>query len=128
MGNARCIGWTPLRGYVSGLSSAPLEPRIATGMRSSGVRKEGCHPAGRTLAQPSTRAEDPGRAMNSIFENLFVLELANNHWGSVDRGTRIIRDFSQLARFNNVRACIKFQFRNVDTFIHKDFRERSDIR
>lgn len=66
--------------------------------------------------------------MNSIFENLFVLELANNHWGSVDRGTRIIRDFTQLARFNNVRACIKFQFRNVDTFIHKDFRERSDIR
>jgi len=66
--------------------------------------------------------------MNSIFENLFVLEIANNHWGSVERGIRIIRDFTQLARFNNVRACIKFQFRNVDTFIHKDFRERSDIR
>jgi len=66
--------------------------------------------------------------MNSTFENLFVLEIANNHWGSVERGTRIIRDFTQLARFNNVRACIKFQFRNVDTFIHKDFRQRSDIR
>ena len=27
-----------------------------------------------------------------IFENLFVLELANNHWGSLDRGLKIIRD------------------------------------
>jgi hypothetical protein len=30
-------------------------------------------------------------------------------------------------RFNNVRAAIKLQFRDVDSFIHKDFRDRSDI-
>jgi len=24
-----------------------------------------------------------------IFENLFILELANNHWGSVERGLKI---------------------------------------
>lgn len=63
-----------------------------------------------------------------IFDSLFVLEIANNHWGKVERGLRIIRDFSQLARFNNVRACIKFQFRDVDSFIHRDFRNRTDIR
>ncbi len=63
-----------------------------------------------------------------IFEDLFVLEMANNHWGSVDRGLRIIAAFSQVVRFNNVRAAIKLQLRDVDTFIHKDFRGRSDIR
>ena len=30
-----------------------------------------------------------------IFEDLFVLELANNHWGSVERGLKIINDFAQ---------------------------------
>ena len=31
-------------------------------------------------------------------------------------------------RFNNVHAAIKLQFRDVDNFIHKDFRDREDIR
>ena len=31
-------------------------------------------------------------------------------------------------RYNNVRAAIKLQFRDVDSFIHKDFRNRQDIR
>ena len=64
----------------------------------------------------------------TIFDDLFVLELANNHWGKIDRGLKIIRDFSQVVRFNNVRASIKLQFRDVDSFIHKDFRHREDIR
>ena len=63
-----------------------------------------------------------------IFEDLFVLELANNHWGSVERGLKIITAFSRIVRFNNVRAAIKLQFRDVDRFIHRDFRDRSDIR
>lgn len=64
----------------------------------------------------------------NFFEDLFVLEAANNHWGSVDRGLKIIADFSKIVRFNNVRATIKLQFRDVDNFIHKDFRNREDIR
>src|SRR5690349_25050995 len=64
----------------------------------------------------------------NIFEDLFVLEMANNHWGSVDRGLKIINDFAKIVRFNNVRAAIKLQFRDVDNFVHKDFRHRTDIR
>ena len=41
-----------------------------------------------------------------IFENLFVLELANNHWGSVERGLKIIRDHAAIVRYNNVKAAI----------------------
>lgn len=63
-----------------------------------------------------------------IFEDLFVLELANNHWGKLDRGLKIISDYGKIVRFNNVRAAIKLQFRDVDSFIHKDFVGRTDIR
>ena len=33
---------------------------------------------------------------NKIFEDLFVLEIANNHWGSVERGKKIIHDYSRV--------------------------------
>jgi N-acetylneuraminate synthase len=64
----------------------------------------------------------------SIFDNLFVLEMANNHWGNVNRGLKIIESYGQVVRYNNVRAAMKFQFRDVEQFIHKDFRHRTDIR
>jgi N-acetylneuraminate synthase len=64
----------------------------------------------------------------NVFEDLFVLEMANNHWGSVRRGQEIIKQFNRVVRYNNVRAAIKFQFRDVDSFIHKDFITRQDIR
>lgn len=60
---------------------------------------------------------------NKIFENLFVLELANNHWGDLDRGKKIVRDFAKIVRNNNIKAAIKLQFRDVDNFIHKDFKK-----
>jgi len=63
-----------------------------------------------------------------IFEDLFVLELANNHWGDVERGIRIVKEFGTVVRYNNVRAAIKLQFRDIDSFIHKRFRNRTDIR
>ncbi len=63
-----------------------------------------------------------------LFEDLFVLEMANNHWGSLERGLEIIRQHSRIVRFNNVRAAIKLQFRDVENFIHKDFRDRQDVR
>lgn len=64
----------------------------------------------------------------TIFENLFVLELANNHLGSLERGLKIIEEYSKIVRFNNVRAAIKLQFRDVDHFIHQDYRQNNDIR
>lgn len=63
-----------------------------------------------------------------IFEDLFVLEMANNHLGSLERGLKIVSEFAQVARFNNIRATIKLQFRDVDNFIHKDFVNRTDLR
>lgn len=63
-----------------------------------------------------------------LFEDLFVLEMASNHQGSLERGFAIINSFSKVVRFNNVKAAIKLQFRDMEHFIHKDFVGRSDIR
>ena len=63
---------------------------------------------------------------NKIFKNLFVLELANNHWGSLERGKDIVRQFSKVVKQNNIKAAIKLQFRDVDCFIHKDYRNFND--
>ena len=65
---------------------------------------------------------------NFIFEDLFVLELANNHWGKLERGLKIIQDFGRIVRFNDVKAAMKLQFRDIGNFIHKDYRQRTDIR
>ena len=63
-----------------------------------------------------------------IFENLFVLELANNHWGNLERGLKIVRDFATVARVNSVKVAIKLQFRDVDSFIHPSFKGFTESR
>ena len=68
------------------------------------------------------------KAENKIFEELFVLEMANNHWGDLHRGKKLIRDYARVVRKNNVKAAIKLQFRDVPNFIHKDFVGREDLR
>ncbi|WP_338467468.1 N-acetylneuraminate synthase family protein [Novosphingobium sp. ZN18A2] len=65
---------------------------------------------------------------NDIFQDLFVLELANNHWGKLDRGLKIIDDFARVVAAEGVKASIKLQFRDVDNFIHADYRDAEDIR
>jgi sialic acid synthase SpsE/quercetin dioxygenase-like cupin family protein len=55
------------------------------------------------------------------FTNLFTLDLANNHQGSLDHAMRIIREHGEVAKKEGVRTALKFQFRDLDTFIHPDF-------
>lgn len=60
--------------------------------------------------------------MNSaFFDNLFILDMANNHQGSVDHGLAIVRAVAAAAKSNGVRAAIKFQYRQLDTFIHPNY-------
>ncbi len=65
---------------------------------------------------------------NSIFENLFILEAANNHWGDLKRGQKLVQDFATIVRYNNVKAAIKFQFRDVDNFVHDDYKGNQELR
>ncbi len=70
----------------------------------------------------------PSQRDRELFENLFVLEAANNHWGSLERGKKIVNDFGKIVRYNNIKAAIKFQFRDVDNFIHADYKGTTDVR
>ena len=63
-----------------------------------------------------------------IFEDLFVLEMTNNHLGQLKRGLEIVKQHSRIVRFNNIRAAIKLQFRDLETFVHNEFKTRTDIR
>ncbi len=76
--------------------------------------------------EDATQEEDARAAMEEAAGK--VLELANNHWGDVNRGLRIVKEFGTVVRYNNVRAAIKLQFRDVDTFIHKDFLNTESVR
>ena len=60
------------------------------------------------------------------FEDLFVLDLANNHQGSVEHALKIIKECAKVVHKHNIRAAIKFQFRQYATFIHPDHFEGSD--
>ena len=60
------------------------------------------------------------------FRDLFVFDLANNHQGRVDHALNIIRGVGEVARQHGVRAAFKFQFRQLDTFVHPTHRTTSD--
>lgn len=62
------------------------------------------------------------------FEDLFVLDMANNHQGSLSHGRRIVREVADAVDGAGVRAAIKFQFRQLDTFIHPDHQEQSPLK
>jgi len=60
---------------------------------------------------------------------LFILEMANNHAGSVQHGLRIVNAMHEVVRdFPQFRFAVKLQYRDMDTFIHPDFRERRDLK
>lgn len=67
--------------------------------------------------------------MSRNLKPLFIFELANNHNGSVERGVKIIseikeqtKDYEQYFDF-----AFKLQYRNLDTFIHPEYKNRTDI-
>jgi len=60
------------------------------------------------------------------FKDLFILDLANNHQGDVKHGLNIIREHTGVLKKHGVRGGIKFQFRQLDTFIHPAHHKESD--
>ena len=58
---------------------------------------------------------------SKIFDKLVVLDLANNHFGDVFFAKKIVNSFGKIVRKHKVNSTIKFQFRDLPNFIHKDF-------
>lgn len=65
--------------------------------------------------------------MTNLFHDLFIFEMANNHQGIVEHGLNIIKRMSAIARKHNIRAGVKFQYRDLDTLIHPDYVQRKDV-
>jgi len=62
------------------------------------------------------------------FEKLFIFELANNHTGDLKHGISIIRQISAIARKYDFKFAFKLQYRDLNTFIHPDFKGRADVK
>jgi sialic acid synthase SpsE/quercetin dioxygenase-like cupin family protein len=49
---------------------------------------------------------------------LFILEMANNHMGSLEHGKHVIREFRRAVEDFPFAFAFKLQYRDLDTFIH----------
>lgn len=69
---------------------------------------------------------------SSVFaDKLFIVfEMANNHMGSVEHGTEILRRIHEVSGPFQDRFSFgfKFQYRDLATFIHPSFRSRTDLK
>jgi len=59
---------------------------------------------------------------------LLILDLANNHNGSVEHGKQIIAAVAKLKNPQKYPVAVKFQYRDLPNFIHPEFRTRRDLK
>jgi sialic acid synthase SpsE/mannose-6-phosphate isomerase-like protein (cupin superfamily) len=64
----------------------------------------------------------------NIFDKLFIFEMANNHMGDIEHGLKLIEEFRKVSKAFPFKFAFKFQYRDLDTFIHPDFKGRQDIK
>lgn len=85
------------------------------------------HKAGKGAAgRPAGAEEIHSRRPKFDFNDLFIFDLANNHQGSLEHAKKVIRAMGEVASANGVRAAMKFQFRQLDTFIHGSHLKKSE--
>ena len=54
---------------------------------------------------------------------LVILEIANNHMGDVNHAINLIKRYHEIKeKFKNIDFALKFQFRNLESYIHSTFR------
>ena len=66
--------------------------------------------------------------MSEIFKKLFIFEMPNNHMGDVNHGLKIIRELATIKENFDFNFAFKFQFRDLDSFIHPSFKNRKDLK
>jgi len=65
--------------------------------------------------------------MNSLFHNLIIFEIANNHMGNIQHAEKIIQSYSLfIKKYPKFKYALKFQMRDLDTLIHKNHKTNSD--
>ena len=66
----------------------------------------------------------------NLFTNLITLEMANNHMGDFKHGQLMIDEFAKIVKpyKKQFQFAWKFQFRDIPTFIHPDYKNRMEIK
>jgi sialic acid synthase SpsE len=61
---------------------------------------------------------------------LFIFEMANNHSGNVGHGITILREINNvIGQFRDIFDFgLKLQYRDLDSLIHPDFKQRMDLK
>ena len=59
---------------------------------------------------------------NNVFEKLFVLDLANNHFGDLNHAKNS-KKFAGIIKKHKINSTIKFQFRDLPNLFIKIFRK-----
>lgn len=54
-----------------------------------------------------------------LFKDLIILDIANNHFGDPNHCKNIINQYSRTIKKNKLKCAFKFQFRDLDSFIHQ---------
>lgn len=62
------------------------------------------------------------------FNDLIIFEMANSHQGDVQHGVNIIKSMARIARTYGIKAAVKLQYRELDSFIHPAYKGRQDIK
>lgn len=58
----------------------------------------------------------------------FIFEMANNHMGNLEHGLRIIREIHKVCKDYPFAFGFKLQYRQLDTFIHPDYKDRFEFK
>ena len=64
----------------------------------------------------------------NFFQNLFVFDIANNHMGDAEHGIKIINDLRKATAVFDFPCAVKFQYRDLDTFIHPNYKDRFEFK
>ena len=64
----------------------------------------------------------------SASHNFSAADIIDANIRGIERGLKIVRDHAAVVRYNNVKAAIKLQFRDVDEFIHPEFKGNQELR
>jgi len=63
-----------------------------------------------------------------LFQNLFVFDIANNHMGDAEHGIRIIEELREATAEFDFPCAVKFQYRDLDTFIHPSYKNNLEFK
>ena len=62
------------------------------------------------------------------FIDLIIFEMANNHQGSISHAEYIIDKLGEVTRKYKLNAGVKFQYRDLDTLIHPNYKDSTAIK